>query len=94
MRKVFKYGTLGYLGAKPGDSVRFVDAPSPGKTGTILRPRETHEINATLIKVDGSRGYVEVKPQSSTATAVGEAASAGGVRINLPVSAGGSLKIS
>lgn len=93
MRKLFKYGTVQFEGAKAGDPVRFVDGPRPGKTGVILAPKAPHEINAMLIKVEGLLGYVEIKQRTVT-TAVGESASASGIRINLPVSVGGSLKIS
>jgi len=94
MRKTFKYGTIGFAGAKAGDPVRFVEAPAPGQTGAIMAPRGPHEVNAILIKVTGTLGYVEVKQPLVSPTASGEVGSAGGVRINLPVSAGGSLKIS
>lgn len=94
MRKSFKYGTIGFTGAKSGDPVRFVDSPIPGKPGVILVPRGQHEVNAILIKVGNDLGYVEIKSSLLAATAVGEAASASGIKINLPVVAGGSLKIS
>lgn len=94
MRKSFKYGTIGYSGAKPGDSVRFVEAPKPGETGAILVPRGPHEVNALLVKVTGTLGYAEITPRLSSPVAAGEAGTATGVRISIPVSAGGSLKIS
>ncbi len=94
MRKVFKYGVIGFSGAKPGDAVRFVEAPMAGKPGAILAPRSTYEVNAVLIKVEGTLGFVEVKPQQQSVSASGEAASAGGVNIRLPITVGGSLKIS
>jgi hypothetical protein len=94
VRKTFKYGVVQYNGAKAGDPVRFVDAPGPGKTGAILAPRAQHEINAILIRVEGSLGYAEIKPRLPSASAVAESGSAGGVRIGLPVTVGGSLKIS
>jgi hypothetical protein len=92
MRKLFKYGTI-RDNAKPGDPVRFVEGPS-GQTGAIMTPRGPHEINAVLIHATGKVGYVELKQQLTTPAATGEVGSAGGVRINLPVTAGGSLKIS
>ena len=92
MRKLFKYGTIRFDGARTGDSVRFVEGPSG--TGAIMSPRAPHEINAVLVRVTGNLGYVELKQQLTTPAATGEVGSAGGVRINLPVTAGGSLKIS
>jgi len=94
VRPVFKYGTLNFDGAKVGDSVRFVNNPSPGQPGAILLPRGRHEINAVLQQVQGTMGYVEVKPQLASPQAVAESGSAAGIRVELPVSVRGSLRIS
>lgn len=93
MRQTFKYGTLRFQGAKVGDTVRFVEGPL-GQPGAIMQPRSPYEINGVLLKVTGDLGYVEVKTHTTQASAAGESGSAGGIRIQLPVIAGGSLKIS
>lgn len=93
MTAIHKYGVISYEGASPGDSVRYVPSPQPGKPGAILKPRSRTEINAILEKVQGTRGFIRLKPQLQSAQAGAEAGGASGIRVDLPVSARGRMKI-
>lgn len=93
MTDVFKYGVVQYEGAKPGDFVRFVPGPQVGKPGAITKPRVRTEINAVLESVKGTAGYCKLKPQLQSLSAGAEGGVASGIRINLPVTAGGRLRI-
>lgn len=93
MTDVFKYGVIQYTGAQPGDFVRFVPGPSVGHPGAITQPRTRTEVNAVLESVKGTMGYCKLKPQLQSAHASAEGGAASGIRVDLPVSAGGSLRI-
>ena len=87
------YGVVRCEGARVGDPVRYVPSPTPGQPGAILKPRHKHEINAILQKVQGTLGYVQLKPQLASATAGAESGSASGVRIELPIGVRGALTV-
>lgn len=93
MPDVFKYGTIQYTGAKPGDFVRFVPGSRLGKPGAIMRPRSKTEINAILESVKGTVGYCKLKPQLQSAQAGVEGGGASGIVIDMPVTARGRLRI-
>ena len=92
MRPSFKYGDIRFDGAKAGDRVRFVDSPIATR-GAILFPRNPNEENALLVRVEGTRGYVELRPRKVSAVTA-ESGSASAVTVALPITVGGSLKIS
>lgn len=93
MTEIFKYGVIQYTGAQPGDFVRFVPGPRVGQPGAITQPRVSTEINAVLESVKGTLGYCKLKPQLQASRAGAEGGAASGILVDLPVSAGGRLRI-
>lgn len=92
MSGLFRYGVIKYEGARPGDVVRFIPGPRVGQPGEISRARSPHEKNAVLRSVKGEVGYCQLKPQLQSSRASAEGGSASGIQVNLPVTAGGSLR--
>lgn len=88
----FKYGTINYLNAKVGDPVRFVPNPQPGQPGALFWANDISTSSGILKKVQGTIGCVELRVLPSTQV-VAEGGSASGIRLNLPVTARGSLRI-
>ena len=93
MAEVFKYGEIRYEGALPGDLVRFVPGPV-GRPGAVMKPRNQNEVNAVLQSIRKGVGFIKLRPQLQAAQAGAESGGASGISINLPVTAGGTLRIS
>ena len=92
MANAHKYGLVKYEGAMPGDAVRYAPGALKGQ-GVVLKPRSRTEVNGVLQSVKNGVGFVRLLPQLQT-TAVGVAGgSASGIKVNLPVAAGGKLRI-
>lgn len=88
----FKYGVASSPGLRVGDRVRFVSAPSPGQPGAVFSGSGS---NATLRNLIGLAAYVELdsSPAVSLSTLT-EGGAAMGVRVQIPVRVGGTLKVS
>lgn len=92
MAELFKYGTVRYEGAAAGDLVRFVPGPV-GKPGAVMRPSSPREANAVLQSIKNGVGLIKLRPQLQQVQAGAESGGAAGIRVSLPVAAGGRLRI-
>jgi len=90
---VYKYGIIKYENASPGSPVRYVEG-SIGKPGVILEARGPHEVNAVLVRVKGTMGYVEYKPPSPLSPSSSQTSgSASSIHIRSDISAKAGLTI-